>query len=209
MPSYRITRTSLQVNCRTCGTPFPIPRCRERTAKYCTPHCRVEAMRVVLAVPRLPLAERFWGRVDRSGGPDACWEWTKGRHRQGYGKIKVDRRHLFAHRVAWELTHGTIPDGLLVLHKCDNPPCCNPAHLFLGTHQDNSDDMIAKGRKPPSTPPHRRGEDSNGARLTWDDVRAIRAQYVPYRTTAERLAARYGVGTSTVKRILRGDTWQE
>jgi hypothetical protein len=94
----------------------------------------------------------FWAKVDDSAGPDACWPWTGALFRPGprgygmnYGRIKRNRRTLHAHRVAWELAHG--PTGeLFVLHKCDNPPCCNPAHLFLGTAADNMADKVRKGR---------------------------------------------------------------
>jgi hypothetical protein len=87
-------------------------------------------------------------RVDRSAGPDACWPWQGGRKVKGYGRLMRDYKDLQSHRVAWEETFGPIPDGLQVLHHCDNPPCCNPAHLFLGTPGDNVRDMVAKGRQP-------------------------------------------------------------
>jgi hypothetical protein len=91
--------------------------------------------------------ERFWDKVDRSGGPDACWPWTAFRYASGYGQFGVAGvAPIRANRYAWMAVHGRIPDGLWVLHHCDNPPCCNPAHLFLGTAQDNVDDMVAKGR---------------------------------------------------------------
>lgn len=94
----------------------------------------------------LQLVERFWAKVDKSGGPDACWLWTAGRSDWGYGHFRVGSKNLQAHRFAWELTRGPIPAGLLVLHRCDNPPCCNSAHHFLGTHADNMADAKAKGR---------------------------------------------------------------
>lgn len=84
----------------------------------------------------------FWDRVAKCG-PDDCWEWQGPRHSAGYGKVGMDGRTQLAHRVAYGLDR--IPDGMLVLHHCDNPPCCNISHLFLGTYQDNYDDMIAKG----------------------------------------------------------------
>lgn len=87
--------------------------------------------------------ERFWSKVTRS---DRCWEWQGPRDHDGYGFIKVMRCSRRAHRCSWELCVGPIPNNLFVLHRCDNPPCVNPAHLFLGTARDNALDMVGKGR---------------------------------------------------------------
>jgi len=78
--------------------------------------------------------------------PDNCWEWEASKNKGGYGQFAVNKKPKLAHRVAWELKHGSIPNGLCVLHKCDNPPCVNVNHLFLGTRQDNLKDMRNKGR---------------------------------------------------------------
>ncbi len=90
---------------------------------------------------------RFWSRVDRSGGSKACWPW-RGSSGGDYGQfLAPDGSAHKAHRLAYELTHGsTIMPGLLACHHCDNPPCCNPAHIFIGTRQDNARDMHRKGR---------------------------------------------------------------
>lgn len=96
--------------------------------------------------------KRFWAKVDR-GNPRACWLWTAGCCTAGYGHFRLgstvtgDRRKELSHRLAYELAYGPISDGLQVLHGCDNPPCCNPAHLFLGTHAENMRDRGAKGRQ--------------------------------------------------------------
>lgn len=148
----------------------------------------------------IPVAERFWSRLER--GP-ACWEWTGTRRESGYGELQTGsrerRKRLAAHRVAWELTHGPIPDGMLVCHTCDNPPCCNPAHLFLGTHGDNMRDKCAKGRGG-----YNRGEACGKAKLTAADVRVIRTLTGSNR----QVAACYGVTHTAIQDIRRGRTWR-
>ncbi len=94
-------------------------------------------------------AQRFWSKVNKTGplwNNIPCWLWTVARTSTGYGHFNLDGRSVKAHRAAWEITHGPIPDKLLVLHRCDRPLCCNPAHLFLGTPADNSRDMVQKNR---------------------------------------------------------------
>ena len=93
----------------------------------------------------VPIAIRFWDKVQLSEG---CWLWTGATNPHGYGLISYKRsRCKLAHRLAWELLRGPIPEGVDVLHDCDNPPCVNPAHLFLGNEQDNVNDMYSKGRQ--------------------------------------------------------------
>ena len=89
-------------------------------------------------------AERFAAGLVRM--PNGCLEWTRYTRSSGYGLIGIDRARVYTHRFAWELANGPIPDGMFICHHCDNPPCCDPEHLFMGTVADNSADMITKGR---------------------------------------------------------------
>ncbi len=93
---------------------------------------------------------RFWSKVDKSAGVSACWPWTGAGHRDGYGRAHFLGRDkiAIAHRLAYKLSKGDIKEGMDVLHTCDNRKCCNPAHLWLGTHKENMDDMRRKGRAP-------------------------------------------------------------
>jgi len=153
---------------------------------------------------RAPIAERFWPKVQR-GGSTECWLWTVYRSRQGYGIFGLPGReggHALAHRVAWELVNGPIPDGFHVLHHCDNPPCVNPAHLFLGTDADNSHDKVVKGRAS-----HLRGEDSGMAKLTEQDVREIR-RLSALGYEQRPLGRMFGVCKSAIGYIVRRETWK-
>lgn len=94
----------------------------------------------------MTVSERFLGKAD-IGGADECWEWTKSKFKDGYGQFWLNRTNRLAHRVAYELFVGKIPEGMFVCHSCDCPPCVNPKHLFIGTHQDNTTDSVNKNRR--------------------------------------------------------------
>lgn len=130
--------------------------------------------------------DRFWSKVDRRGD-DECWPWLASVRRkdEGYGAFYLNGRHQPASRVAYMLTYGDIPPGVVVCHRCDNPPCCNPAHLFLGTPQDNDADRVAKGRQA-------RGSRNGYAKLTERQVWAIR-QLRSIGAKPAWLAERFGV----------------
>lgn len=143
---------------------------------------------------------RFWSKV-AVGDPSECWEWLAGENGRGYGSFRIREKMCQAHRVAWHLTFGPIPEGLCVLHKCDNRGCCNPYHLFLGTVADNSADALRKGRIA-------RGEGASNAKLTEDDVLDIRELYTTGEWTLDELAEEFDVGHSAVSRITRRVTWR-
>lgn len=147
------------------------------------------------------LSQRFWSKVDRSGD---CWVWTGGTDQHGYGQFVAQNRRLRAHRVAYELTHGAIPDDTSVCHRCDNPPCVRPDHLFLGSHQDNMDDMNRKGRHGRSPA---RGETAGNAKLTDAAVREMRALWAAGGLTKRAIAKRFGISDSNISRILNGQSW--
>lgn len=125
-----------------------VPGC---TRKFCarqlcnTHYVQFRSTGQLIPLPTLSTAERLWSRVVDQ--PNGCREFTGCLNRWGYGKISFNGRPIGAHRMAWILTNGPIPDGASVCHRCDNPPCCNPEHLFLGTQDDNMADMNTKGRQ--------------------------------------------------------------
>jgi hypothetical protein len=144
------------------------------------------------------IAQRLDAFTDKSGGPDACWPWMRSRTKDGYGTLGIGGKVRRTHVLAWVEKHGPIPPGLQVLHKCDNPPCRNENHLFLGTNDDNMADKTRKGRN--NTP---KGAAHYAARLTPDQVRAIRVD----KRMLKEIAADYGVGLSIISGIRTGKKW--
>lgn len=181
--------TKVQRVCRRCGTPILVlpSVIRAGGGHYCTYRC-------YRAEPRKPLAERFWSKVDKGNG---CWLWLGSLRSTGYGQINAGQHGvapLKAHRVAYELTYGPIPDGLFVCHHCDNRRCVRPDHLFLGTPSENTADAGRKGRM-------------GRSRLTEATVQAIRAAYAQGEAQSS-LAKRYGVHQSTISKMVRGKNWK-
>ena len=181
-----------------------------------------------LLVKRINTPEEFWGRVDQSTGVDSCWIWTKGKNDRGYGLASYQGLSWKAHRLA-ALLSGMVIDDLCVLHKCDNPPCVNPSHLFVGTRGDNNRDTSRKGRmatgdrhwtrmNPESVKrgdmhytksnPElvSRGEANGMAKLRQKDVEEIR--FLRFLGLAyPEIASHYGVYRSTIQKIITRKTW--
>lgn len=146
---------------------------------------------------------KFWSKVAKTGCSDDCWEWTCRLNDKGYGIIGIGRalNSIRAHRLSWALRYRSNPDKFLVCHKCDNPKCVNPNHLFLGTNKDNSQDMVKKGRG--FEPPHNYDESHHNVKFGLSVSHKIRTDPRP----AEALAAELGVSTKTIYRHRRGETW--
>jgi predicted XRE-type DNA-binding protein len=161
---------------------------------------------------RKPIEERYWAKVDTTGGPDACWPWTGNADHRGYGALwdgtyddKGQGRKVKAHRWGYERFVGPIAPGMYVCHRCDVPACQNPAHWFLGTPGDNARDCRDKGR---SHGYRTAGEANRASKLKESDVEAIRAAYEAGGISQKALAERYGVEQSLVSQIIRRVVWR-
>ena len=162
-----------------------------------------------------PMSDRLWEKIPSSLPVDVCWPWSGMRvikpwPNADYGILKVKGRRRYAHRLVWELLHGPIPEGKFICHHCDNPPCCNPKHLFLGTPRENTLDMYGKGRdaltKGTRYQPNVSGASNGRARISLEEVTQIR---LAGRTRPiKEIAEQYGVHTTTINNILSGRTWK-
>ena len=143
---------------------------------------------------------RFWRYVNKT---DGCWVWIGGRRNGRYGDFAVGHpnKHMLAHRFSWTLHNGPVPTGLHVLHKCDNPPCVNPDHLFLGTAADNARDKVSKGRQS-----RVQGERHHNAKLCVSKVQDIRRECATG-TTQREAAKKYGVSQRLVYMVVHKQIW--
>lgn len=161
----------------------------------------------------LSLADRFWQHVDKAG-PDECWPWTARCTDKGYGQFVLyppdapKKRTVAAHRLAYELTHGPLVNW--GLHGCNNPPCCNPAHIYDGTPSQNAVDSVVAGTSAVLRPDHpkARGERAGNAKLTDDAVRDIRRRYAAGGISQQQLADEYGVNQTKISAVVHRRTWR-
>lgn len=153
----------------------------------------------------IPVWQRFLGGINEAP-LDLCWEWKqKSRLPSGYGRITIDGKSMLAHRAAWEFFYGPIPEKMIVRHKCDNPCCCNPLHLELGTDADNYNDMVTRGRRVLSGA---KGERNCKAKLTKDQVMQIRQMYKTGKESTNTLARKFGVTQPLVSQIILNKIWK-
>lgn len=203
--------------CEQCGQEFvaayAVTAAYWSTRRFCSYTCAREGMRgerrSTFGKEKIPLKDRFWSKVDKNGPIpkhcpelDQCWVWTGARMLYGYGYLGNRRKpNNLAHRLSWEIHCGVIPESLCVLHKCDNPPCVNPSHLFLGTRIENNKDCVAKERNPD----HHKESNPN-VKLTQDDIEWIFLMRADGATQQE-IADIVHVTQSHISSILRGKAW--
>ena len=170
------------------------------------------------SIPSLTWQEvaRFWSQVDVGPGKD-CWNWRGASVPDGYGMFWIRGHTYRANRVAWRIVHGPIPQGLVIMHVCDNPPCCNLGHLKVATDLENNTDKVRKGRGAVGdrhgsrTQPeqwYRNRVVSGSAILTAVDVQEIRKRYAQGQVTQQRLADEYGLSQTTISGIIRRKQWK-
>ena len=152
--------------------------------------------------PSITCANSFFSRTTTA--PGGCVEWGGSIQSDGYGTATFRSKFWLAHRLAWTLTNGPIPVGMCVCHKCDNPRCCNPNHLFLGSHSDNMADMRRKGRRKGVNTKERNGR----ARLSEEQVAMIRSLYKRGEVRQVDLAARFSISQCMISAIVRGVNWK-
>ena len=151
-----------------------------------------------------PLGERFWAFASK-GRKNDCWQWNGSVNNNGYGRLNRNGRIVYAHRLSYELAYGCVPDGVDVLHRCDNPPCVNPTHLFLGTQADNNLDCREKGRHSCGIRP--RGERHSRAKLTERDVKKIHRLHGEGKVSHKLLGEMFGVSRSAISLVLSRKNW--
>jgi hypothetical protein len=191
----------------TPGDACVIPGCDKPPGRYrkvCQSHRRkMRRYGTYDGKPAQTVEERFWSKVDRRSAAE-CWPWLASHGQHGYGWFRLEGKMTRAHRVAWMLHHGRSPHGRVIRHTCDNPPCCNPAHLRSGSQAENVADIDERGRRRPA-----RGESVHSTRLTEGAVREIRELFSgPDHPSRAEAARRYGVSGCTIRDVVNRRTWR-
>jgi hypothetical protein len=179
--------------CQTCEKEFfaRAYQIKIGTGKYCSAKCRGKGVN-----KPIPVEDRILKFIDIKG-ENECWEFTGFKNKNGYGKIGISNGKVdSAHRVMYKIYNGNIPEDMVIMHTCDNPACCNPKHLVLGTQNDNIKDMISKGRFVPRNTPHK---------LTEEQMNEIRNKYTGKRGGKVKLAKEYNVVVTTITNILNNE----
>lgn len=193
--------------CEACDGVFWDKPSKMITRHYCSTSCAAIASRGEIGLTPSNI-ERFWTHVDRSGGPNACWEWTGPRSRLGYGRFSICQVRHIASRVAAEIAYGPCPEDRRTCHACDNPPCCNLAHLYYGTAKDNTQDAIRRGRFRGYDLSLLYGEVHPKARLTEAQVIDIRRRWGVAHFNVAAEARKLGVRTPSVWAIINQTHWR-
>ena len=195
------------INCHVCRKSITVHDYRALGPCCCSRKCG-SVMLAETRERRTPTVDRFWAKVNKTEG---CWNWTASVAPGGYGEIGIGSGSPYfkyanksmkirAPRLSWIMHNGPIPEGMDILHKCDNPRCVRPDHLFAGTDADNMRDAASKRRMP-------HGEGNHMTRLTLDDVHEMKRLYASG-TTQRELSARYGISGSSASRIINGIDWK-
>jgi len=158
--------------------------------------------------PNPEAVKRFWAKINKDGSTQPhmdspCWLWTAGKFPDGYGSFRLQGRMTLAHRVAWIIENGPIPNGACILHQCDNPGCCRPSHCKPGTHSENMNDRDDKGRQA-----RQKGSSHGRSKLTNDQVIQIREIHKAGQTTYRTLADKFNVSHSLISFIITRKLWQ-
>jgi hypothetical protein len=204
---YRSKSINAVRECARCFVTFVV---KTRGQRLCSRECRN------LANGRPP-EQRFWAFVKKSDDSRACWEWQGNRNDSGHGRFSWDGHKNYAHRFSYIIHIGPIPPGLLVRHRCDNPPCVNPSHLLLGTKGDNAQDAKERGLLPTGdlSPARRhldtvpRGERHPHHKLTWEQVCEIRERYAAGGIMQKELVAEYHSSPTVISMLLAGKIWRQ
>lgn len=182
--------------CEVCGKTFKARN--TQVGKYCSTKCRGIGVN-----KPIPIKDRIYQHIDKKSEAD-CWNFTGFKNKDGYGVIgTIPGKSEGAHRVMYKLEKGEIPENMVVMHTCDNPSCCNPNHLILGTQAENILDMTNKDRGV-----YQKGENNHFSKLSENQVEEIRLSYTGKRGDKTKLAKKYNVRITTISNIINGKSWK-